>query len=135
MQKNKELYYYAEVVHRWTGVTLRQIQSRDRHADYVTARHCLMYILRFRAKLTLEEIGRLLRRHHSTVYHAIGVIEDYQRITKQYLWLDKVRPFKNHNVMPLKSAYLCTQCGCEVNNNPPVHLRQAAADCAPAGYA
>jgi hypothetical protein len=135
MKKNAELYYYAEVVHRWTGVTLRQIQSRDRHADIVIARHCLMYLLRYRAKMILQEIGKLMRRDHSTVYHAINVIQDYQTMSKRYLWLDKVRPFKNHNVMPLKSSYLCQRCGSEVNHNPPIHQRQAAADCTPAGNA
>jgi hypothetical protein len=94
-----------------------------------------MYLLKFKMKLTLMEAGELMRRHYSTVQHALQVIQDIQRYQGKYLWLDKVRPYQNHNIRPKDTMYICDQCGGTHNHTNALHERQAAADSTPAGYA
>jgi hypothetical protein len=116
MNRQREFYYYAEQVTKRTGVGLRQMQSQDRHRDITESRQCLMYLLKFKMKLTLMEAGELMRRHYSTVQHALQVIQDIQRYQGKYLWLDKVRPYQTHNIMPKNTLYLCDQCGSTSNH-------------------
>ena len=55
MNRQKEFYYYAEQVTKRTGVGLRKMQSQDRHREVAEARQCLMYLLKFKMKLTLMD--------------------------------------------------------------------------------
>jgi hypothetical protein len=134
-KQQREFYYYAEQVTKHTKIGLRQMQSQDRHRDITESRQCLMYLLKFKMKLTLMEAGELMRRHYSTVQHALQVIQDIQRYQGKYLWLDKVRPYQTHNIMPKNTLYLCDQCGGTHDHTNALHQRQAAADREAACYA
>lgn len=134
-KQQREFYYYAEQVTKHTKIGLRQMQSQDRHRDITESRQCLMYLLKFKMKLTLMEAGKLMRRHHSTVHHALQVIHDIQRFQGKYLWLDKVRPYHNHNIMQKNTMYICPQCGGTHDHTNALHKRQAASDSAAAGNA
>jgi len=134
-KQQREFYYYAEQVTKHTKIGLREMQSKTKYRDVTESRQCLMYLLRFKMKLTLMEAGRLMRRHYSTVQHALQVIHDIQRYQGKYLWLDKVRPYRQHNIRPNNLMYICGQCGGTHDHTNALHERQAAADSTPAGYA
>jgi hypothetical protein len=135
MNRQREFYYYAEQVTKRTGVGLRKMQSQDRHREVAEARQCLMYLLKFKMKLTLMEVGQLMRRHYSTVQHALNVISDFQRYMKKYEWLDKIPRYEPHNVRPKDTMYICDQCGGTHDHTNALHQRQAAADSEAACYA
>ena len=135
MHKNAELYYYAEKVTKRTGVSLRDMQSRNRKRELVEARQCLMYIMRYKMKMTLSAIGKLMRRHHSTVIESLNVIEDLKITTNRFHWMDHVKLYTGHNIMPQKNLYLCERCGSTNDNHYALHLGQAEADCAPTCHA
>ncbi len=52
-----------------------EITTRTRRQPIAAARQLVIYLLRHTTDLTLEDIGRSLGRHHSTVIHAINTIE------------------------------------------------------------
>lgn len=52
-------------------VSLDQLISKDRHRSIAEARQVAYWLLRTRTRMSLPEIGRLLRKDHSTVM--IGV--------------------------------------------------------------
>ena len=135
MNRQREFYYYAEKVTKRTGVSLRDMQSRNRKREWVEARQCLMYILRYKMKMTLTAIAKLMRRDHSTVYHSLLVIGDLKITTNRFFWMDHVKLYTSYNIMPQKNLYLCERCGSSNDNHYAVHLGQAQADCAPTCHA
>lgn len=49
--------------------------KRTRHLVFI--RHLIMYVLREKTDLTLLQIGQILDRDHTSVIHAIRMIENY----------------------------------------------------------
>jgi chromosomal replication initiation ATPase DnaA len=58
-----------------SGVTIEDLQSGKRFPYIVTARHVYCYIAR-RKKYSMQRIGQLIHRNHSSVLHAVNKIED-----------------------------------------------------------
>jgi chromosomal replication initiation ATPase DnaA len=116
MQKNKELYYYAEQVQKRTGVGLRKMQSQDRHREVAEARYCLMHLMRSKMQMTLMEIAKLMRRHYSTVHHGLEVIYILQVTMNKYTWLKGIKHYEPHNIRPKDTMYICDQCGSTSNH-------------------
>ncbi|HEX8966399.1 MAG TPA: chromosomal replication initiator protein DnaA [Chloroflexota bacterium] len=61
-------------VARYYGINADDLKSRSRHKQIVGPRHIAMYLLREEAHLSTPEIGRLLRRDHTTVLHGLKQI-------------------------------------------------------------
>lgn len=57
------------------NVEPRAILSRSHKRIYAQPRQVAMYLLRQHTQRTLKEIGRRFRRDHTTVLHAIAVVE------------------------------------------------------------
>lgn len=57
-----------------SGVTRKQIESSQRLKPIVTARHELFKIL-YESGLTLSQIGRLFKKHHTTVLNGVRKAE------------------------------------------------------------
>ena len=66
------------------GVTRAAVFSNSRKAIHCYPRHAVVYLLRRYTELTLEDIGRVLDRHHSTVMASIREAEDLIRIYPDY---------------------------------------------------
>jgi Bacterial dnaA protein helix-turn-helix len=59
------------------GVTILDILSKKRNREIVNARHCIIFILRNKYRLSYSEIGRLMNRDHTSIMYAIDVFEKY----------------------------------------------------------
>ena len=59
-------------------VKIASVKGQSRKRLVVRARHIIIYLLRQKTKLSLEEIGKELGgRHHTTCIHAVQMINDY----------------------------------------------------------
>lgn len=59
----------------FTGVKNKDLVSKSRIRDYVAARHVAMHMIRDLCGLNTVQIGKLFRRDHSSVIHAIAKVK------------------------------------------------------------
>jgi chromosomal replication initiation ATPase DnaA len=64
-----------ESVSIYFGIRIDEIRSRKRHAQIVRARHVALYLLREDLRLSLHECGALIGRDHSSVLHAVNLVQ------------------------------------------------------------
>jgi chromosomal replication initiator protein len=64
-----------ELVARHFGVRTRDLRSRSRAAHSSTPRQVAIYLLRRHCGLSYPEVGRQLRRHHTTALHADRLVQ------------------------------------------------------------
>ena len=64
----------AELIGRQFGLSLDDLQSRSREKRISLPRQIAMYFCRKHTDSSLEEIGKLFKRNHATVIHAIKAI-------------------------------------------------------------
>ncbi len=64
-----------ESVSIYYGIRIDEIRSRKRHAQIVRARHVALYLLREDLRLSLHECGALIGRDHSSVLHAVNLVQ------------------------------------------------------------
>jgi chromosomal replication initiation ATPase DnaA len=67
-------------VEQVTGVTLAQMQARDRTILVKDARHIMIYILRVMCHGSLHHVGRIIARDHSTVAVSVSTVNKQPRI-------------------------------------------------------
>ena len=72
------------VVANQFGVSVNDIMSASRMRLFTEARHFAIYFIRKYTNKTLEQIGILLNRNHSTILYAIGVAEDLMQTNWDY---------------------------------------------------
>ena len=59
-------------------VSINSVKGKSRKRIVVKARHIIMYLLRMKTGLTLEEVGKQMGgRHYSTCIHAVQMVNDY----------------------------------------------------------
>jgi chromosomal replication initiation ATPase DnaA len=63
------------VVESVTGFTIEQMKSASRKRPLVYARYCLMCFIRNRTGLSLNKIGDMLGRDHSTVIYGLDIAD------------------------------------------------------------
>jgi hypothetical protein len=76
-----------------TKISVEAMKAPSRRRNVVTARQCAMWLIkRNLPSITLNEIGNVFgNRHHSTVIHAIGTVEDQLYCNnKNFTWVKKV---------------------------------------------
>jgi chromosomal replication initiation ATPase DnaA len=61
---------------RLMNITAEQITGKGRQRSLVTPRHVAMWFLANESGLTLEDIGRIFDRDHSSVHHARSKVEE-----------------------------------------------------------
>ena len=61
---------------RFYNVTAEEIKGRLKTKTIALPRQIAMYIIRTRANLSLNDIGDIFGRDHSTILHSINKIED-----------------------------------------------------------
>ena len=64
-----------ESVSTYYQIRIGEIKSRKRHARIVRARHVALYLIREDLRLSLHECGALLGRDHSSVLHAVNLVQ------------------------------------------------------------
>ncbi len=77
--RNERVYtpeYIIEKIASYYNITTEEIAGKSKIKNTALARQISMYLMRKLTSLTLEEIGAVLNRDHSTVLHAIRRIED-----------------------------------------------------------
>ena len=67
-----------------TGITPKEMLSRTRQRDIVTARMLCMYIFRTHLNMQWTEIGRIFHRDHSTAIHGVTVINNQLFFPKSF---------------------------------------------------
>ena len=60
-----------------TGIAIEQITGSTRKREVVMVRHCLMWVMRNKLRMTLSNIGRLFDRDHTSVIHGIACVNNY----------------------------------------------------------
>jgi chromosomal replication initiator protein len=71
----RSLHEIFELVGRAYGAPLEELRGRSRRRRSVRPRQIAMYLCRRYTDASLKEIGRALNRDHSSVLHAIDVVE------------------------------------------------------------
>ena len=61
---------------RFYNITAEDIKGRLKTKNITLPRQISMYIIRTRANLSLNDIGDIFGRDHSTILHAINKIEE-----------------------------------------------------------
>ena len=100
-------------IERAIGVTFDEICSTTRKANVVTARHTFCWYLRTKhgSIFTLDYIGKLINRDHTSVIHAVRVVD--------WAIANKDRRYKF--ILNLDSlAYICPQCGSQRHHTPAI---------------
>ena len=91
--KNKRMYmnYNAHVdnisrlVFNYFNVPLEKIKVNNRKAQLIRAKQFTAYFLKREIyKITLEEIGKVFNRNHSTMTHSIRKIKGLIEVDKEY---------------------------------------------------
>jgi chromosomal replication initiation ATPase DnaA len=74
----------CNILHSVTGVSSKEILSKSRKRDYIIPRYVIIHMLRLEGK-TLQFIGKTIgNQHHSTIIHAIKVVEDWHTYPEYY---------------------------------------------------
>ena len=61
-----------------TGYTEEEIKGKSRERHLVMVRHCLMWYLRTKERMTLKHIARIFNKNdHSTVIHGCTMVDNY----------------------------------------------------------
>ena len=74
----------VDLVSEICKIEKEKVFKRDRQKDVVMARHVICYFARNYLLMGLEEIGKWLGVHHSTVIHAIGKVETFIWIKEDF---------------------------------------------------
>ena len=61
---------------RYYGIEEEALQGRQRSKNTAIARHVSMYLIRNLTSMSLEDIGKLYEKNHSTVLYSIRKVED-----------------------------------------------------------
>ena len=61
---------------RYYGIDEEALQSRQRSKNTAIARHVSMYLIRNLTSMSLEDIGQIFEKNHSTVLYSIRKVED-----------------------------------------------------------
>jgi chromosomal replication initiation ATPase DnaA len=74
----------CNILHSVTGVSSKEILSKSRKRDYIIPRYVIIHMLRLEGK-TLQFIGKTIgNQHHSTIIHAIKIVEDWHTYPEYY---------------------------------------------------
>ena len=77
IRKDSTINILCDILNYVTGVSEKDILSGSRKRDYIVPRYIICHILRMEGK-TLQFIAKTIsNKHHSTVIHAINVVEDW----------------------------------------------------------
>jgi len=70
------MHELVKIISEAAKVDIDKIMGKERFRPYMIPRQLLCYYLRKKYFLTLEAIGKVIGKHHSSVIHSIAVIEN-----------------------------------------------------------
>lgn len=74
-----------ETVASTTGISIAEMQGKSRERRYVDARYLAMYFIRLnRPDVGFKKIGKIFKRHHSSVINAIQCVEDWLEVDADF---------------------------------------------------
>jgi hypothetical protein len=103
LKRNSSHEFIIENICTAFGVTKEQLKDKTRKQEVLFARKAAMFYLRLKTRLTLVQIGKLFKRHHSTVIHAEVSHRDAIKVPDYYF----------------KCKEFAELCGCEFNYPEP----------------
>lgn len=62
------------------GISRKQLRSSSRQRTTTTARHLMMYLLMTQSSMTCKAVGKMLKRHYTSVLHGRGKIIEYIQV-------------------------------------------------------
>ena len=65
-----------EAVSSVTGISGEKVFGKDRHRDIMAARHLFCYMAKIHTDCTLMNIGKYIKRDHTTVINSVKVVND-----------------------------------------------------------
>lgn len=79
----------AKVICDHFAIGKKQLCGRDRDINFVLARQCFIYFLcrKFRGRLSMMKVGKLLSRDHTTIVHHVKRIKDMIEVKDQLFML------------------------------------------------
>ncbi|MBO4330566.1 MAG: chromosomal replication initiator protein DnaA [Oscillospiraceae bacterium] len=81
--------YIVEKIASYYGLTPEELSGKSKVKNTAQARQIAMYLMRKLTNMTLEEIGAVLNKDHSTVLHSIKKVEE--GIADSLLFADAIR--------------------------------------------
>ena len=91
MAKIEEALIYA------TGYTIADIKLKLRSSNMVAARYIFIYHLRKKLQYTYQHIGKILKRDHSTIVHAVQEFENKLEIGDELITTTYTKFFSHLN--------------------------------------
>lgn len=76
-----------KVCSKYFNISIEDIKGRERYKKFIIPRHCFCFLAWKFTNYTKSEIARYINRDHTTVIHAIAMVND-SFDTKQYLYED-----------------------------------------------
>ena len=94
----KERLNYADnivkEVCQYYSINADQVKGKSRLRDIVKARFMSIYLIKTETDFTLNAIGRMFNRHHSTILHSINTINNTLTIRYETDVSDDLRDLK-----------------------------------------
>jgi len=106
VEKNLELQELIfNAIESALEIDSRSIQSSSRKRDVVEARHIFMYLMAERTHKSLEKIGKIVNRAHSSVIHAKKqtealIITNKDFRSKYYMIINRLENSLGHQIEP-----------------------------------
>ena len=65
-------------------ITIDQLRNECRRSEFRTARQVAQDLIRFKAEMPLQKIGKMFNRHHTTVIYSCKTIANLRRFYKDF---------------------------------------------------
>ena len=97
-----------------TGYTIEDITSHCRERHLTMVRHCLMWTLRNKNRVSLKVIGKMFGRDHTTILHACEKVEGYLKYNDD-MYMPIHESIVDKFYTPINSGKPCAQCTYEIS--------------------
>ena len=72
------------IVSEHYNITIDQLRNECRRSEFRTARQVAQDLIRFKAEMPLQKIGKMFNRNHTTVIHSCKTIANLRRFYKAF---------------------------------------------------
>lgn len=72
------------IVSEHYNITIEQLRNECRRSEFRTARQVAQDLIRFKAEMPLQKIGKMFNRHHTTVIYSCKTIANLRRFYKAF---------------------------------------------------
>ena len=72
------------IVSEHYNITIDQLRNECRRSEFRTARQVAQDLIRFKAEMPLQKIGKMFNRHHTTVIYSLKTIANLKILADDY---------------------------------------------------